>query len=439
MVYLVPVAARGRVVEMKPVTASRGEITLVNQQGLQFTPRVQAIVLGQSVRFGNKDSETHNVHVVTPGFAFNQSMAPGNSVDYTPDRPGVMQLACDIHSHMRGFVVVSPTPWVQVCSRLGRFRLENVPDGRYDLNVWHEMGEPLRQEIVVAGGKALVLPELVLTGPSNPVRMAGTAMPRAPWSEVIDRDRGDPGGEPESPRPEPASWPRRVGWPMMLTSPNSKPRTWKRPCGGTWATRGPARSSSNSASIDRRSATWSSVVAPRRTWTTMSHKLLLDLLSAARELDIKGVTDRSRMAAFGTATADAGPAASATVVLRRTRRPSSRPFGAGSAAIAQEAQQNGPDEAASEMATVYMTEFEPLERYLLGRSPQSIQPLEVQFNTLRGDLFAGLKGTELTDRLDRLSIPRSRPWSPGSRPGRRGPSERPSSSRSSRSSGKGSR
>ena len=37
----------------------------------------------------------------------------------------------------------------------------------------------------------------------------------------------------------------------------------------------------------------------------MSHKLLLDLLIAARELDIKGVTDRSRIAAFGTATADA--------------------------------------------------------------------------------------------------------------------------------------
>ncbi len=83
-----------------------------------------------------------------------------------------MKLACDIHSHMRGFVVVSPTPWVQVCSRQGRFRLEDVPDGRYVLNVWHEMGEPLRQEIVVAGGKAPELPELVLTGPSNPVRVA---------------------------------------------------------------------------------------------------------------------------------------------------------------------------------------------------------------------------------------------------------------------------
>ena len=74
-------------------------------------------------------------------------------------------LVCDVHSHMRGYVVVSPTPWIQVCSSQGRFRLENVPDGRYRLNVWHEMGEPLRAEIAIEGGQAIVLPELVLAGP----------------------------------------------------------------------------------------------------------------------------------------------------------------------------------------------------------------------------------------------------------------------------------
>ena len=98
--------------------------------------------------------------------------------DFTPERPGVMILACDVHLHMRGYVVVSPTPWVQVCSREGRFRLEDVPDGRYVLNVWHEMGEPLRKEIVVEGGKALELPELVLAGPSAPARVGGRGATR---------------------------------------------------------------------------------------------------------------------------------------------------------------------------------------------------------------------------------------------------------------------
>ena len=79
-----------------PSRSGRGFV-LVNQRGLQFVPRVQAIALGQTVRFTNQDGETHNVHVVSPGFAFNQSMAPGQFQDFTPDRPGVMRLACDIH------------------------------------------------------------------------------------------------------------------------------------------------------------------------------------------------------------------------------------------------------------------------------------------------------------------------------------------------------
>ncbi len=100
-----------------------------------------------------------------------------------------MILACDVHLHMRGYVVVSATPWFQVCSREGRFRLEDVPAGRYVLNVWHEMGEPLRKEIVVEGGKAIELPELVLAGPSVPDRVAGTSnvAPVRPWAEVVDR------------------------------------------------------------------------------------------------------------------------------------------------------------------------------------------------------------------------------------------------------------
>jgi high-affinity iron transporter len=398
VVYLVPADAKGPVAAAKPAAANRGEIALVNQQGLQFTPRVQAIVLGQSVRFGNKDSETHNVHVVTPGFAFNQSMAPGNSVDFTPDRPGVMHLACDVHSHMRGFVVVSPTPWVQVCSRQGRFRLENVPDGRYKLNVWHEMGAPLRQEVVVLGGKAVELADLVLSVPSTPVRVAGAVAPPRPWSEVIDRI-----GVTLAESRLAATLPGELARALRLADDayfaefeaSDMETALRRHMGY-----------SRAGEIERQFRRYRSAlpdVAERRRPATdldeMSHKLLMDLLLAARELDAKGVTDRLRMAAFGTAPADpetVGPTADPKVLLQVLRDGFHR--------VAQQARRDhGADEAAAELSTVYFTEFEPLERYLMGRSPQSIQPLEVQFNTLRGDLFAGLAGTELTARLDGLA------------------------------------
>ena len=49
-----------------------------------------------------------------------------------------------------------------------------------------------------------------------------------------------------------------------------------------------------------------------------------------------------------------------------------------------------------------MMDFEPLERYFLGRRPQAVQPLEMQFNGLRGDVSAGLNNEDLAARLDNL-------------------------------------
>lgn len=200
VVYLVPEDAKDRQPFSKRACAggpagqsNPAEVVLVNQRGLQFVPRVRAIAPGQTVRFTNDDGETHNVHVVSPGFSFNQSMSPGQFHDFTPMQAGVMKLACDIHMHMRAFVVVSPTPWVRVCDRDGRYRLDDVPNGRFTLIAWHEMGDPVRRQVTVSGGQALELPELVLASSLGPSDVAGqgrstekTATVR-PWADVIDR------------------------------------------------------------------------------------------------------------------------------------------------------------------------------------------------------------------------------------------------------------
>src|SRR5262249_28081026 len=160
------------------------EVALIDQQGLQFTPRVQAIALGQTVRFTNHDTETHNVHV---GNQLNVSMSPGQGSSFTPDRPGVYTILCDIHGHMRGYLVVGPTPWVRVCSRAGRFRLDGVPDGPDVLTVWQEMGTPLRTEVVVADGRSVDLGTLALTVPSAPATVAGAVEPPRPWARVVEK------------------------------------------------------------------------------------------------------------------------------------------------------------------------------------------------------------------------------------------------------------
>jgi high-affinity iron transporter len=391
-------------------TASPGnpaEVILVNQHDLQFVPRVQVLQLGQTVRFTNQDGETHNVHVVSPGFGFNQAMGPGHFQDFTPERPGVMRLACDIHIHMRGYVVVSPTPWAQVCGRDGRFRLAGVPDGRYVLTAWHEMGDSLQTNVTVVGGKSLELAPLGLTVPEALVRStagggpAQNAVPRT-WPDVLDRismtlaacrDAAERPGELAKARrlAEDAYWGEFEASDMETAV--RKYLGYTR-AGGLERQFLAIRSAVRDVSDKRR---------PRAELADLCRTLLLDLVSVTRELNAKGVTDRSKIDAVGNVAAPAFDAAHLEQSAGSDPQALLRALKRGFHRIDQEAARNGPDEAASELTSVYMTEFEPLERYLLGRSPQEVRPLEIQFNTLRGDLTAGLKGEKLSARLSALA------------------------------------
>jgi high-affinity iron transporter len=379
------------------------DLALVNQRGLQFVPRVLAIELGQTIRFTNQDGETHNVHVVSPHFALNQSMSPGQPLDFTPDHAGVMKLACDIHHHMRGYVVVSPTPWFSACDRDGRFCLVDVPAGHYVLNVWQEMSDPLRSAIDVVDGKSTSVPPLVLTlraglvGGSERVRTREAPVQR--WSEVIDRisvmlaesrDAATYRREPVKARQlvDDAYWGEFE--PSEMETAIRKFLGYAR----TGEIEGQFReiaAAVRRAGSERESA---SELVER------CDRLIAGLVAAARELDSKGVTDRSKIDAIEGAPMPldgnlVGPKHDPRLLLHALAH--------GFRRVNQAAERDGPLEAAAVLSSVYMTDFEPLERYLLGRRPQEVRPLEIQFNRLRGDVSAGLSGEALSSRLDHLS------------------------------------
>ena len=352
VVYLTPVDPKVRATAPKPGMAHGGEVALVNQRGLQFTPRVQAIALGQTVRFTNQDGETHNVHVVSPGFAFNQSMTPGQSEDFTPERPGVMMLACDIHLHMRGFVVVSPTPWVQVCSRAGPVPARGRPR------------RPLRADRLARDGRAAsarrsssraARPSRCPSSscPARRPRLgrSGLATPVRPWAEVIDRIGMTLAASREAAkRPGELAKARRLAedayWAEFEASDMES--AVRRHLGYRAGRR--ARAAVPPVPL-RRSATWPSAGGPSSDLDDRSHNLLLDLVAAARELNAKGVTDAVARSTTSHVDARDGRAPVAGLAAR-SERPAggpeascSRPCGAGSIASARRPIANGPDEA----------------------------------------------------------------------------------------------
>jgi hypothetical protein len=58
------------------------------------------------------------------------------------DRPGISFLFCNIHAEMSAVVLAVDTPYFGLSDRNGSLVIHNVPDGRYQINVWYERGSP---------------------------------------------------------------------------------------------------------------------------------------------------------------------------------------------------------------------------------------------------------------------------------------------------------
>ena len=68
------------------------------------------------------------------------------------DKPGVVKVFCEIHSHMSATVMVFNHPWFAVPDDGGNFELPSVPPGEREITAWHErLGDTTLAVRVIAG------------------------------------------------------------------------------------------------------------------------------------------------------------------------------------------------------------------------------------------------------------------------------------------------
>ncbi len=112
---------------------------IMDQRNERFVPHVLAVMVGTIVDFPNSDRTYHNVFSLSRARRFDLGRyAAGRSKSVRMDRPGVVRVFCDIHSHMNAFVVVFNHPFFDVTDVNGRFELPSVPAGTYALVGWYE-------------------------------------------------------------------------------------------------------------------------------------------------------------------------------------------------------------------------------------------------------------------------------------------------------------
>jgi plastocyanin len=133
---------------------------VMSQKDLAFVPHVLVVQQGTTVQFLNNDNEQHNVFWPSVGgnkkAAHNVGTWPqGEKRPYKFEQSGVAPLFCNIHAEMSGFIVVSPTPYFAQTDASGNYKIDNVPDGKYNIVAWHEGMKSQTKPVTVAGsGKA---------------------------------------------------------------------------------------------------------------------------------------------------------------------------------------------------------------------------------------------------------------------------------------------
>ncbi|NTU52918.1 MAG: hypothetical protein HGA97_04285 [Chlorobiaceae bacterium] len=135
-----------------PIIPKNGE---VDQKNLIFIPRVLAVPVGSKVSFKNSDKVNHNIFSADVCKKFNLgTYNPGMAKDVVFDKPCVVNLLCNVHSEMSGFVVAVNSNYMDVTGADGKFSIANVPAGTYEVVAWNEKLNPQGKTVVtVADGQ----------------------------------------------------------------------------------------------------------------------------------------------------------------------------------------------------------------------------------------------------------------------------------------------
>lgn len=133
-----------------PSLSPPDSIPSMAQKDKRFEPSVMAVCVGTEVGFPNLDPFYHNVFSYSSAKKFDLGRYPqGDTKRVRFDKPGMVQIFCEIHYSMRAYVHVLETPYFTVSSDQGDFSIPDIEPGDYTINVWQENLPLLQREITV--------------------------------------------------------------------------------------------------------------------------------------------------------------------------------------------------------------------------------------------------------------------------------------------------
>jgi plastocyanin len=116
------------------------EKPILDQKGCEYHPHVLAFPAGSTMEVLNPDGILHNIH------SYSQKNTPFNfaqpkfkkTIAVKLDKPEIINIKCDVHNWMNGWLFVTDNPYYSITDNTGNFKLPDVPPGTYTVTVWHE-------------------------------------------------------------------------------------------------------------------------------------------------------------------------------------------------------------------------------------------------------------------------------------------------------------
>ena len=120
-------------------TGKKIELTKVtlDQNGCEYHPHVLAFPAGSTVQILNPDGVLHNVHSYSKvNSPFNMAQPKfKKTLDVKIEKPEAVEVKCDVHGWMHGWLVATENPYFAVTDNSGGFKLTDVPAGTYTVEV----------------------------------------------------------------------------------------------------------------------------------------------------------------------------------------------------------------------------------------------------------------------------------------------------------------
>jgi hypothetical protein len=148
----------------------------MKQENKSFEPPIVVVQRGTTENFPNSDPIFHNVFSVTPGSTFDLGGYPqGQTRSVTMSHAGQVNVFCNIHPQMIGYILVTPGPLYTEVGKDGSFKIANVPSGHHTVTVWAPEAKPVSADVdVAADGTATVNLSVAASAPKAHMRKDGT-------------------------------------------------------------------------------------------------------------------------------------------------------------------------------------------------------------------------------------------------------------------------